>query len=80
MELYETVRAQHLAGGAGQDGRTALRFHGMRQGLMLLLRRTIMPAPRAVALPGRSPRLDGELIRLIANFVLYTHSELTHVC
>ncbi|GAC1433883.1 MAG: hypothetical protein NVSMB6_31350 [Burkholderiaceae bacterium] len=39
-----------------------------------------MPVPQPVALPGPSPHLDGELIRLIANFVLHTHSELTHVC
>lgn len=81
MSLYETIRTDLLAGRANPEGRAALRFHGMWQGLTILLK-----APPAAVPPSSPPpvnqslRRDSEFVRLLANLVLHTHSELTHVC
>jgi hypothetical protein len=58
----------------------ALRFHGMVQGLALLLKN---PAQPVVLTPKRESaqpmQRDSEFVRVLANIVLRTHSELTHV-
>ena len=78
MTLYETLRADILRGQASREGIAALRFHGMRHGLEILLK---TPAPQIQPVPvNPSLRRDSEFVRLLANLVLHTHSELTHVC
>lgn len=78
MALYETLRAAVIEGRARPEGMALLRFHGMAQGLMTLLRTD--PTPSAsVPAPLPLPR-DSAFVRLLANLVLHTHSELTHVC
>lgn len=58
----------------------ALCFHGMYQGLAILLKTP--PTPQLA--PDRS--LDrpfhrgSEFVQLLANLILHTHEELTHVC
>ncbi len=77
---YETLRADLLRGQAPPDGVAALRFHGMVQGLALLLQCAPPPLPpRPKSESGKPIQCDPELVRLLANIVLRTHSELTHV-
>lgn len=80
MALYETLRADLVAGRARAEGLTALRFHGMLQGLAILLKApAVAPSiPSAPAFP--SLRCDSAFVRLLANLVLHTHAEITHVC
>jgi len=81
VSLYETIRTDLLTGRANPEGRAALRFHGMLQGLAVLL--NALPAVASPSSPppvNQSLRRDSEFVRLLANLVLHTHSELTHVC
>jgi hypothetical protein len=73
------LRADVLSGRGRPEGIAALRFHGMVQGLTLLLKVAppIAPTPK---LESTNPiQRDRELIRVLANIVLRTHSELAHV-
>jgi hypothetical protein len=57
-----------------------VRFHGMVQGLALLLMSATVPpasAPKRDCVPPM--QRDSEFVRVLANIVLRTHSELTHV-
>jgi hypothetical protein len=77
---YEDLRADVLAARPCAEGRAALRYHGMLQGLAILLRPVVM-LPSTARAPASAPLpLDNGLVRLLANLVLHTHSELTHVC
>lgn len=63
-----------------RDGIAALRYHGMLQGLAILLQTTpTAVAPVATALVGERLPADDQFVRLLANIVLRTHSELMHV-
>lgn len=77
---YEGLRAEVLRGQGRPEGVAALRFHGMVQGLTLLLKSA---APPAAPTPKRDlaqpVQRDSEFVRVLANIVLRTHSELTHV-
>jgi hypothetical protein len=58
----------------------ALRFHGMAQGLAILLKAVsppVVPTPKDLAV--NPMQRDSEFIHLLANIVLRTHSELAHV-
>lgn len=80
MALYEALRAAVIEGRARPEGMALLRFHGMAQGLMTLLRTPADPPPSA-SVPAHLPlSRDSAFVRLLANLVLHTHSELTHVC
>ncbi|MGF6483069.1 hypothetical protein QFZ91_005296 [Paraburkholderia sp. JPY419] len=62
-------------------GVSALRYHGLLHGLPLLVE---TPTTRSVDSPGHGPdahtlQPDSEFVRLLANLVLRTHSELVHV-
>ena len=57
----------------------ALRYHGMLPGLLILL--TPLPLPAAANTPScSSPQRDSAFVRLLANLVLHSQSEATHVC
>lgn len=77
---YEDLRADVLAARPCAEGRAALRYHGMLQGMAILLRPVVMLPSTAPVPAGPSLPLDNGLVRLLANLVLHTHSELTHVC
>ena len=77
---YEDLRADVLAARPCAEGRAALRYHGMLQGMAILLRPVVMLPSTALVPAGPSLPLDDGLVRLLANLVLHTHSELTHVC
>jgi hypothetical protein len=58
----------------------ALRYHGMLCGLLILLT-TPMHPPAAANIPScPSPPRDGAFVRLLANLLLHSQSEATHVC
>ena len=77
---YEALRSACLLGQGGREGITALRFHGMWQGLAILLKVPTAPPPNSPVSAHPEPSRDNQFVRLIANLVLHTHSELTHVC
>jgi hypothetical protein len=52
----------------------------MWQGLAMLLKVPTAPPPNPPVPAHPVPGRDSEFVRLIANLVLHTHSELTHVC
>jgi hypothetical protein len=74
------LRAAVVAGQPHPEGCAAVRFHGMVRGLATLLR--VPPAPAPAPVP-RTPAAvvprDPELVRLLANIVLRTQAEVTHV-
>ncbi len=80
---YERVRADVVAGCAGPEALGAFIFHGMWQGLRVLLRAAATPSslpnvppPTAVA---PASTLDRQLVRLLADMVLATQSQVQHV-
>ena len=78
--LYETLRTEVLRGTAGPEGLGAIVFHGMLGGLALLMAipRDAVP-PRAHIVPALNVCGDRGLVRLLANMILQTHSEVKHV-
>jgi len=78
------VRAEVIAGHAKADALGAIVFHGMWQGLRVLLR----PATASSSLSPDAPptlsaapasTLDRQLVRLLADMVLATQSQVQHV-
>jgi hypothetical protein len=69
-----------LNGQARPEGLAAVVYHGMLQGLRVILTEVpnipSLPAPIPAAEAGP---LDQELLRLIANMVLQSQSQVTHV-
>lgn len=80
VAVYERVRAEVLHGQARPEGLGALIYHGLIEGLRLLC----SSGATAVAVERRTlssqpVRRDRELLRLLANMVLQTQSEVMHV-
>lgn len=78
---YERLRAEVLNGGAGPEGLAAVVYHGMLGGLRVILTKT---APNTPSFLSPAPAietgsLDRALLRLIANMVLQSQSQVTHV-
>lgn len=79
---YERVRAQVLAAQACPDALGAIIFHGMGQGLQVLLSTATAPlsppaaSPPPAATPASAP--DRQLVRLLADMVLATQSQVHH--
>jgi hypothetical protein len=79
---YDILRTAVIEGKPRPKGAAALRYHGMLHGLPMLVS-TAAPIPLAPVL--HQPRADSlpagsdEFVRLLANLVLRTHSELAHV-
>jgi hypothetical protein len=78
---YEQLRAEVLNGQARPDGLAAMVYHGMIRGLVVILTE---PTPETRSSPSQvSPpegvSLDRELLRLIANMVLQSQSQVMHV-
>jgi hypothetical protein len=74
------LRAEVLSGRDRPEGLAALRFHGMVQGLALLLKGAAQPVAPTAKIESTKPiQRDSELIRVLANIVLRTHSEIAHV-
>ncbi|MDB6104569.1 MAG: elements of external origin [Gammaproteobacteria bacterium] len=82
LATYEGLRAEVLHGQARPQGLAAVVYHGMLRGLAVIL--TGAAAPSSPAPPPRAPAADGvhidrELLRLIANMMLQSQSQVTHV-
>jgi hypothetical protein len=59
----------------------ALRYHGMLPGLEILFRTAAaLPAVTHDSFNLPLPRDHNAMVRLLANFMLHTYSEHTHVC
>lgn len=80
VSLYETLRSAVVTGQGDTEGMAALCFHGMYQGLAIL-RKT---PPTLQPPSGRSTdcnfHCSSEFVQLLANLILHTYEELTHVC
>ena len=79
---YERVRAEVMAGHAKADALGAIIFHGMWQGLRVLVRpATASSLPDAPPTLSAAPAstLDRQLVRLLADMVLATQSQVQHV-
>jgi hypothetical protein len=80
MATYESLRLAVLMARRITTQHAALRFHGMLHGLSILSQ--LPPPPLAMVRPTLSPQArpgGDQLVRLLANLVLCTHSELMHV-
>ena len=80
VSIYETLRREVLRGQARPDGLGAVVYHGMLDGLALLLSVTVTPTvcqPPTTQPP--NVRGDRAFVRLLANMVLQTQSEVKHV-
>jgi hypothetical protein len=78
---YEQLRAEVLNGQARPDGLAAMVYHGMIRGLVVILTEPTpetRPSPSQVS-PPEGVSLDRELLRLIANMVLQSQSQVMHV-
>jgi hypothetical protein len=79
VATYELLRADVLRGQARPEGLGAIVYHGLLDGLRLLCSSSARTAPLAQhASPPQITR-DRELLRLLANMVLQTQSEVMHV-
>lgn len=80
VAAYEALRTAVTDGLPRPEGAAALRYHGMLHGLPLLIETT---PTRNDEVPGHEPATSlqprSELVHLLANLVLCTQSELTHV-
>lgn len=80
MSVYETLRAEVLGGQARPEGLGAVVYHGMLDGLAVLMSGTashVICRPPIAAIP--SIRGDRAFLRLMANMILQTQSEVKHV-
>jgi hypothetical protein len=80
VATYELLRAQVLRGQAWPEGIGAVIVHGLIDGLTLLCSSstdTDSPAQRASRV--QPIARDRDLLRVLANMVLQTQSELKHV-
>jgi len=80
VSLYETLRSDVLRGAARPDGLGAVIYHGMLQGLVMLMSGPSAPTPWQPHMAS-APNVRGDrgLVRLLANMVLQTHLEVKHV-
>jgi hypothetical protein len=74
------LRSEVLRGHARPDGLGAIVYHGLIHGLSLLSQ-TIpeLAPPVATGLSLPNVRTDPQFLHLLANMVLRTHQEVTHV-
>lgn len=69
-----------IDGTAGHtEGIAALRYHGMLRGLSMLAQAEVSRIPASHREPAVAPQPASEFVHILANLVLRTHSELTHV-
>jgi len=77
------LRAPVICGQAHAEGVAAIVYHGMLQGLSVILAQgkpaNEHPVPREPVARALLPP-DRELVRVLANMLLRSQAEVTHVC
>ena len=77
---YETLRGEVLCGRARPEGLSAVIYHGLVQGLLLLTKVTPECAPPEAPAPCLPiVRTHPDFLHLLANMVLRSHTGVTHV-
>jgi hypothetical protein len=81
LPRYERLRAEVLNGQARPEGLTAVAYHGMLRGLALILTEVVpeTPSPAASTTVVEAVPLDREFLRLLANMLLQSQSQVMHV-
>jgi hypothetical protein len=81
LPTYERLRAEVLNGQARPEGLTAITYHGMLRGLALVLTQLFpeVPPPDVSAPVAEEGSLDREFLRLLANMLLQSQSQVMHV-
>lgn len=80
VATYELLRAEVLRGQARPEGLGAVIFHGLIDGLSLLCSSSTHVGSSAQRASSVQPiARDRDLLRLLANMVLQTQSEVKHV-
>jgi hypothetical protein len=80
VTVYETLRAEVLGGQGRPEGLGAVVYHGMLDGLAVLISAAaphVTCHPPIISTP--SIRDDRAFLRLMANMILQTQSEVKHV-
>jgi hypothetical protein len=80
IKIYEALRANILAKQSQPEGLAVLHYHGMFTGLEILLRTKATPAVTHSSFNLPLSLDNNVIVRLLANFMLHTFSEHTHVC
>ncbi len=81
LDTYERLRAEVLQGRARPEGLGVIVYHGLLQGLSVILRSPPTPSPQPATIspkPAVGPH-DPQLIGLLTNMLLHVHSEVRHV-
>jgi hypothetical protein len=73
------LRAEALGGRAQPEGLGAVVYHGMLEGLAVLMSAATPPVACPAPTTATSIRGDRALLRLMANMILQTQSEVKHV-
>jgi hypothetical protein len=81
LPTYERLRTEVINGNIPPEGLAAIAYHGMVQGLFVMLAE---PAQSIPSSPSPGPHsneapFDRDLLRLIANMVLQSQSQVMHV-
>lgn len=81
MERYEALRTEVLTGQALPEGLSALVSHGMLRGLALILSDApVLQCPQVARESSvHSIPHDPQFVRLLANMLLRSQSEVVHV-
>jgi hypothetical protein len=80
ISLYESLRNAVVQGHARPEGVGAIVYHGLFHGLWLLSQMPPAPVTPVGVSPGLpNVRTDRAFLHLLANMVLRTQEEVTHV-
>jgi len=81
LKTYETLRTCAMGGGGIRSCLTAVIYHGLLQGLMLIAARSMPIQQQRHCASGTlpSPPLDSALVQVLANMVLQSQPEVLHV-
>ena len=81
LPTYERLRTEVINGNIPPEGLAAITYHGMVRGLTVILAEPAAnsPSPPSSDLHSNDVSVDRDLLRVIANMVLQSQSEVMHV-
>jgi len=81
LPAYERLRTEVLNGNIHPEGLAAIAYHGMVRGLTVILAEPAanIPSPLYPGPHSHEVSLERDLLRLIANMVLQSQSQVMHV-